>query len=108
MNYEFPSPGPVQSDIRIAGGVLNVYAGGYDLITVSVEPFDKSAASREAADQTRVALEGRHLIVQAPHGKGWAVFRWPKLAINMKIPAGSEISVHSASADVTCTGSYAG
>jgi Toastrack DUF4097 len=106
VNREFPSPGPVKSDIRTAGGVLNVDAGEHDVITVSVEPYDNSAVSREAADQTRVALEGRHLVVHAPHGKGWAIFRWPKLSINVKIPAGSTINVRSASADVTCTGTY--
>lgn len=107
MNYEFASPGPVNSDIRIAGGVLNVDAGEHDVITVSVEPHDNSAASREAAEETRVALEGKHLVVHVPRGKGWAVFRWPRLNITVRMPAHSVLSVKSASADVTCTGVYA-
>jgi hypothetical protein len=106
MNYEFASPGPVKADIRIAGGVLNVDAGDYDVITVSVEPHDNSAASREAAEETRVALDGKQLIVHVPKGKGWAVFRWPRLSITVKIPAESMLNVRSASADVTCTGVY--
>lgn len=107
MNYEFASPGPVKADIRIAGGVLNVDAGGHDTITVSVEPHDNSSASREAAESTRVALEGTSLIVHVPYGKGWGIFRWPKLNIVVRIPADSTLTVKSASADATCTGVYA-
>lgn len=106
MNYEFPSPGSVKADIRIAGGTLTVDAGDHDVITVSVEPDDHSSASQEAADQTRVSLEGKQLVVHAPHGKGWAVFRWPKLNIKVTIPNESTLTVKSASADVTCTGTY--
>lgn len=106
MNYEFASPGPVNADIRIAGGVLNVDAGEHDTITVSVEPHDNSTASREAAEETRVALEGKQLIVHAPTFKGWAVLRWPRLNITVRIPAQSVLTAKSASADVTCRGAY--
>jgi hypothetical protein len=106
MKYEFASPGPVNADVRIAGGVLNVDAGEHDIITVSVEPHDNSTASREAAQETHVALEGKQLIVHVPRGKGWAVLRWPRLNITVKIPAQSVLSVKSASADTTCTGVY--
>jgi len=107
MNYEFASPGPVNSDIRIAGGALNVDAGEHDVITVSVEPADNSPGSREAAEETRVALDGKQLTVHVPRGKGWAVFRWPKLNITVKMPAQSMLGVKTASANVTCTGVYA-
>ncbi len=107
MNYEFASPGPVKADIRIAGGALHVDAAEHDVITVSVEPFDNSTASREAAEQTRVSLEGRDLIVHPPHDKGWTLFRWPKLNIRVAIPQDSTLSVKSASANVNCTGTYA-
>lgn len=106
MNYEFASPGPVNADIRTAGGVLNVDAGEHDVITVSVEPYDNSNASREAVEETRVALEGKNLVVHVPRGKGWAVFRWPRLNITVKLPAQSVLSVKSASSDVTCTGVF--
>jgi hypothetical protein len=107
MNHEFPSPGPVKANIRVTAGVLNVDAGEHDVITVSVEPFDNTATSREAADQTRVALEGNNLVIHVPHGKGWAIFRWPKLNITVRLPAQSALTVRSGSADITCTGVYA-
>jgi len=107
MNYEFASPGPVNADIRLAGGSLHVDAADHDVITVSVEPADGSNTSREAAEQTRVALEGRQLVVHVPHGKGWVTFRWPKLDIRVTLPADSTLSLKSASADVTCAGGYA-
>lgn len=106
MNYEFPSPGPVNADIRLTGGALHVDAGEHDVITVSVEPHDNSTASHEAAAETRVALEGKHLVIHVPRGKGWAVFRWPKLDITVKMPAQSMLNIRGASADITCTGIY--
>lgn len=106
MNYEFASPGPVNADIRIAGGTVNVDAGEHDAISVSVEPADNSNASREAAQETRVSLDGKQLIIHVPRGQGWAVFRWPKLNVTLKMPAGSMLTVKSASADITCTGVY--
>lgn len=106
MNHEFASPGPVIADLRIAGGQINVDAAETQTITVSVEPMDGSSQSREAADQTRVTLEGNRLIVHAPHAKGWQWFRWPKLRIQVRLPEESTITVKAASADVTCNGIF--
>lgn len=106
MTYEFASPGPVNADVRIASGTVDVDAGDHSTITVLVEPGDGSAASREAAEQTRVHLEGKQLVVHTPHAKGFALFKWPKLRITMKIPQDSVLTVKAASADVNCTGVY--
>ncbi len=106
MNYEFANPGPINADLRIAAGTLIVDAGDHEKITVVVEPYDSSTASKEAAEQTRVTLEGKHLIVHKPEGRGWKLFNWPKLRITVQVPAESTLTVKSASADVTCTGVY--
>jgi len=106
MDYEFQNPGPVNADIRIVSGALNVDAGEHDVITVSVEPADNSTASHEAAAETRVALEGKHLVVHVPRGKGWAILRGPKLNVTVKVAAQSVLNVKTASADVTCRGVY--
>lgn len=107
MNYEFPSPGPIKADIRVGGGEITVDAGDHDLITVSVEPQDNSTASKEAVAQTRVELDGKQLVVHAPHVKGWAMFRFPKLNIRVAMPKDSTLLIRSASADANCTGTYA-
>jgi hypothetical protein len=106
MNYEFASPGPVSADLRIAAGTLTVDAGDHASVTVLVEPYDSSQASKEAAEQTRVALEGKHLIVHTPQIRGWKLFSWPKLRITIQVPGESTLTIKSASADVTCTGVY--
>lgn len=106
MNYEFASPGPVNGDIRIPGGTVNVDAGESDKITVSIEPFDGSEASRETVEQTRVALEGNQLVIHSPAVKNWAVFRWPKLNVRVTLPQESTLTIKTASAEVTCNGVY--
>jgi hypothetical protein len=106
MNYEFANPGPVSADIRIAAGSLTVDAGDHASVTVLVEPYDSTSASKEAAEQTRVQLDGKHLVVHAPQGRGWKLFNWPKLRITIQVPAESTLTIKAASADVSCTGVY--
>jgi hypothetical protein len=106
MNHEFANPGPISADLRIAAGALTVDAGDHPKVTVLVEPHDSSTASKEAAEQTRVTLEGKHLIVHTPQYRGWKLFSWPKLRITVQVPGESTLTIKSASADVTCTGVY--
>jgi DUF4097 and DUF4098 domain-containing protein YvlB len=106
MNYEYASPGPISADLRIAAGSLHVDAGEHDKVSVLVEPWDNSNASKDAAEQTRVSLDGKHLSVQTPKISGWKLFTWPKLRITVRVPAESTLTVKSAAADVTCNGVY--
>jgi hypothetical protein len=106
MNHEFAATGPVNADIRLASGQLSVNASDTQTITVSVEPMDGSSQSREAADATRVHLEGKNLVVHSPTTKNWALLRWPKLRITVTIPSESVLNVKSASADVQLDGIY--
>ncbi len=106
MDYTFDNPGPVSADLRIAGGQINVDTTETETITVSVEPMDGSTQSREAAEQTRVSLDGKQLIVHQPDHKGWALFRWPKLSITVRLPQDSALTIKAASADIRCNGIY--
>lgn len=106
MNYEFANPGPISADLRIASGTLTVDAGDHATIGVVVEPMDGSNASKEAAEQTRVSLDGKHLIVHTPQIRGWKLFSWPKLRIVVQVPGESTLTIKTAAADVSCTGVY--
>lgn len=107
MNYEFVNPGPISADIKTGSGAVIVTAGAHSGIAVQVEPMDSSSASREAAEQTRVSLDGKHLVVHTPQHRGWSTFKGPKLKIVAHIPQDSVVTVKAASADITCDGVYA-
>jgi DUF4097 and DUF4098 domain-containing protein YvlB len=104
---EFDRSTPVTVSLRTQRGTVDIAAEERDTITVDVRPLDNSETSREGADNTRVALEGDTLVVHAPEGSAWQLRRSPKLAITIRVPAGSSIQGKSASADIRATGRYA-
>ncbi|WP_250003938.1 DUF4097 family beta strand repeat-containing protein [Actinoplanes sp. M2I2] len=104
--YEFPHPTPVTVALHARNGVVRLSAEDRDDIQVTVEPMDGKDTSREAADKTSVLLEGDTLIVGESGTMSWSLRRTPKLAITVRVPAGSSVAGKSASADVTATGNW--
>ncbi|MGY0232455.1 DUF4097 family beta strand repeat-containing protein [Longispora urticae] len=106
--YEFAAPGPVNAHIRVHAGSLVVTAEARDTVEVVVEPGDSSDSSREAAANTRVALEGDDLVVEAPENKGLkGLWKSGKLRVTVLLPEHSTVAVKVASADARLKGRYA-
>jgi DUF4097 and DUF4098 domain-containing protein YvlB len=105
--YEFEHPTPVAVALKARSGVVRLSAESRDDVQVSVEPMDGKDASREAAEQTRVVLEGDTLVVEVPGAdNAWLWRRSARLAITVRVPSGSSVTGRSASADVTATGAW--
>ncbi|MBM2619912.1 DUF4097 family beta strand repeat protein [Actinoplanes sp. LDG1-06] len=101
--YEFDHPTPVTITLRTHSGVVDLHAEERDSVQVTVEPMDDRDGSREAADKTRVVLEGDTLVIEVPHeGRLWR--RTPKLAITARVPVGSTLHGKSAAADIHAAG----
>ncbi len=125
----FPVTGPLDIEISIGSGRIAIDLVDEPLATVEirhqpgngnpllagisslVEWFndrlgDQRAAANEemartAIDQTRVELIGRRLVIAGPKGP----LRLVPLAVVVRAPSGSQITLRSGSADVTVTGS---
>jgi hypothetical protein len=104
---EFPRTEPVNADVRLAGGSLEIHAEPRDTVAVDVTPYDSSEASREAAENIRVELSGDTLLIAAPEGGGWLLRRSPRIRVTARVPSGSIARLRVASADVTCHGDWA-
>jgi hypothetical protein len=104
--YEFDRAQPVTVVLRAQGGSVDIVAEERATIEVDVQPFDGGDAALEAAQRTRVVLEGDTLLIQAPGGDHWSWRRTPKLRITAKVPAGSALAAKSAAAAVTLAGVY--
>jgi hypothetical protein len=104
---EFPCPGPITVDLRLAGGTVELHAEPRDTAVVEIAPYDASDASQQAAEQTRVELAGDTLLIAAPDSSGWAI-RWrvPRLRVTARVPAGSSARIRVAAADVTGHGEW--
>ncbi|GAA4586557.1 hypothetical protein BJY16_007950 [Actinoplanes octamycinicus] len=106
MIYEFEHGHPVTVALRAMAGSVEIDAGHNETIRVEVVPFADSPAAQQAAENTRVVLDGDTLLVTAPHGERWRWRRTPALRITVQVPAGSTLTGESAAADVRATGGY--
>ena len=102
--YEFQHPRPVTVALQAISGVVEIAAEDRDTVEVVVEPLDDRDAAREAADKTRVVLEGDTLVIEVPRAETWRLRRSPRLAITARVPAGSALTGRSAAADVRASG----
>lgn len=103
---EFPCATPVNADIGIASGSLDITAEERESASVDIVPHNSGDShAREAADATEVTFDGDTLIVRTPEaGIGWLFKRLPALRITVRLPTGSSVRAKSASADVTVRG----
>ncbi|BCJ40367.1 hypothetical protein GCM10010168_32260 [Actinoplanes ianthinogenes] len=106
MMYEFDHLQPVTVALRAMAGSVEIDAGDHETVRVEVVPFTDSPASQQAAENTRVVLDGDTLSVTVPHAERWRWRRTPALRISIQVPAGSTLTGESAAADVRATGSY--
>jgi DUF4097 and DUF4098 domain-containing protein YvlB len=103
---EFACSGPINVDVRLAAGSVDLYAESRDTATVEVEPYDNSDASRDAAAQTRVELSGDTLTIAAPEGSGWLLRRSGRLRVTARVPTGSSGRLRVATADISGHGQW--
>jgi hypothetical protein len=104
---EYPTHGPLDVEVSVGAGVVELSTADTDRATVEVTPYDDSSASRDAAEATQVSLTGDHLVIHAPDvGSGWLFRRSPRLRVRATVPTGSRLNTHIASADLRCDGDF--
>lgn len=93
--HRFPTPEPIALDVRNDRGSVDIVAADTDETTVEI-------TSRHELDDFRVEhAEGAGRLTIEPVGR----FRHsPKVAITVRLPTGSRIEVHTASASVDVRG----
>lgn len=103
---EFPTPDPVDLDLRVPAGSVEIHAEPRETTTVEIAPFDDRDTSRDAAERAQVGLTGRKLVVSAPETGGWLLRGFPKLRVTVRVPAGSTARIRVASASVAGHGEW--
>jgi DUF4097 and DUF4098 domain-containing protein YvlB len=94
--WEFPADDPVDLQVRLPSGDITVSAVATQTATVTLDGSDGILAA------TRVEFDGAVLSVVVPDQLGLA--RRGSVDATVELPEGSSCRVHSASADVQCTG----
>ncbi|MEV7628176.1 DUF4097 family beta strand repeat-containing protein [Actinoplanes sp. NPDC089786] len=103
---EFDRSTPVTVALKVPSGRVDITAEDRLTVVADVQPMDGSEASRQAAENTQVTLDGDTLIIRAPEQHGWGFRRTGKLRVTVRVPPDSSLACDLASADLTATGRY--
>jgi Putative adhesin len=102
----FATPEPISATIDVVMGEVRISAGDRDATNVDVQPSDPSNGEDvKAAEQTRVELANRRLLVKAPKLRSWL----PRsdggsIDVTIELPAGSHVNGVAQLAGFDCDG----
>lgn len=105
---QFPVSGPARLRVSAISGRVDVDTiAGATEVSVDVSPTDPhNDAARRLAEATRVDASGNNITVEVPSHHG-ILTKPPALDITVTVPDGSTVDLRTATADVTCRGTYA-
>jgi DUF4097 and DUF4098 domain-containing protein YvlB len=110
MKKTFEIDGPLQLDIQLASGDIQIDAGSHGTAEVELTAHDE--ASQELVDAATVALRGRELIVDVPQRRGGfsisGLFGGRGISCRIVCPEGSAVKARTKSADLDVTGTLGG
>jgi DUF4097 and DUF4098 domain-containing protein YvlB len=101
-SWEFPASDPVDLRVRIPAGCVTVRAAATQTATVTLGTDRPGGRAERFLDDTQVEFDQGALSVIAPDRSG--IGRGGSLDVTVEVPEGSSCLVHTASADVRCTG----
>jgi DUF4097 and DUF4098 domain-containing protein YvlB len=101
-SWEFPASDPVDLQVRIPAGCVTVRATDTETATVTLETDRPGGRAERFLEATRVEFNQGALSVIAPERLG--IGRGGSLDVTVEVPTGSSCLVHTASADLRCTG----
>ena len=108
----FETPGPLQLDLVVPAGKVELEAAETTTTEVELEPLDDNDATRSLIERSRVELrprgEGHELVVEVPSERGFGIRfgRTPQVRLRVRCPQGATVSVQTRSADVEARGRF--
>jgi len=110
MKKTFEIDGPLQLDIQLASGDIQIDTGSHE--RADVELIARDEASQELVDAATVALRGRELVVDVPQRRGGfglsGLFGGHGISCRIVCPEGSSVKTRTKSADLVVNGTLAG
>lgn len=106
----FTTPRPISAVIDVGFGSVRISADDRDTTVVEVRPSDAdNDEDRTTADQTRIELVDDRLVIRAPKLRSWTSRTGGgSIAVELALPAGSDVRGALGSADVHGDGRLGG
>ena len=106
MEKTFETPGGVRLSVQIHAGLVVVTAGATDRTVVSVEAAAPGAEElvRGAIVECQSAGDHHLVAVKLPHVYGVRLLRRNAVIVRVEVPAGADVAVATASADLEING----
>jgi DUF4097 and DUF4098 domain-containing protein YvlB len=103
-SWEFNATGPIEAEISLPAGNVNLTAAQTQTVTVSLLPQHGrgSKAAEKLIDDTEVSFEGGTLTVKV--AKRIQLRGDAPLDLTIALPEGSAVAARTGSADVSCAG----
>ncbi|HTX62631.1 MAG TPA: DUF4097 family beta strand repeat-containing protein [Acidimicrobiales bacterium] len=96
MEKTFETEGPIEAEVRVPAGVIEVQASDANTAAVLLEPVRASRGAHELLADTEVSLVGGTLRVHVPD----RTLRNVDIRCSLRLPGGSALATRTASADV--------
>ncbi len=101
---EFQHSGPIEAEVSIPVGSINVTAEERESVLVEVTAQDGSDDSRAAAEKTKVEFNKGKLKVEFPRKR--FSYSPPAISVEAHIPLNSSVELKTATADIRCEGIF--
>jgi len=108
----FETPGPLELDLGIPAGEIELEATDGSATEVELEPLDDNDATRGVIERSRVELrprgDGHKLVVDVPSERGFGIRfgRTPQVRLRVRCPQGATARIRSRSADIEARGRF--
>jgi hypothetical protein len=102
------TPGPIEVDIRVQAGRVEIETADTAETTVEIEPLDGGDASRAAVESARQELrsvgDGHRLVIEVPRRPRLFGSNEPEVLVRIHCPHGTAVVAKTASADLELRG----
>ncbi len=108
----YETPGPLELDLVVPTGEIELEAAESASTEVILEPVDDNDATRSVIERSRIDLgargEGHELVVEVPSERGFGIRfgRTPQVRLRVRCPQGATVKVRTRSADVEARGRF--
>lgn len=98
MEWEFEAPGPVEAEVEVPAGLIDIVPADGSTVRVDVVALGAGRRADELIEATDVSFAGGALRVHVPDRH----FRNVDVRCTVSLPEGSSLTTRTASADVRC------